>query len=93
MRLPEERWQHIVEDHHEMALMEEVIGTTLLDPDLILRDTDDPATVRLYYRRFLSLPVGDHWICVVVKVSNSDAYIITAYPATRLKRGETLWTK
>ena len=93
IRLPEERWRHILSDHGEMALMEETIGETLSDPDEIMRDAKDPVAVRLYYRWFYGLPVGDHRICVVVKVFNGDAFVLTAYVVSHFKRSEVIWSK
>ena len=94
IRFPEERWQHIIIDHSEMATMEYTIEETLADPDEIIRDDKDPVGVRLYYRWFYGLPrVGDHWICAVVKVFNGDAFVLTAYPVGRFKRSEVIWRK
>ena len=93
IRFPEERWQHILIDHSEMAAMEYTIGETLADPDEIYRDPQDPNTVRLYYRWFNGLPVGDNRICVAVKVFNGDAYVITAFVASHIKGDELLWSK
>ncbi len=93
IRFPEERWRHILIDHSEMAAMEYTIGETLADPDEIYRDPQDPNTVRLYYRWFNGLPVGDNRICVAIKVLNGDAYIITAFVASHIKGDELLWGK
>ena len=73
--------------------MAEVIGETLLNPDEIRRDARDPASVRLYYRWFYGLPVGDHWICVSVKVFNGDSFLLTAYVAGHFKRSGVIWRK
>ena len=94
IRFPEERWRHILHDHGEMELLEETIGETLLDPDAIFRDPDDPDTVRLYYRWFYGLPtVGDNRICVAVKVFNGDAYVLSAFVAGHPKGDDLLWRK
>ena len=94
IRFPEERWQHITSDHEDMALLEDTIGPTLLDPDEIFRDPSDPETMRIYYRWFYGLPVvGDNRICVVVKVFNGDAFVVTAFVASHIKGDELLWRK
>ena len=93
IRFPEERWQHIIGEHPVMALMEEVIGETLLDPDGIFRDPEDPDSIRLYYRWFYGIPLGDGRICVVVKVFNGDAFVISSFPASHIKGDEVIWTK
>ena len=94
IRLPEERWRHILFRHPEMRLLEDTIGATALDPDEIFRDPDDPDTVRLYYRWFYGLPtVGDNRICVAVKVFNGDAFVVTSFVASHIKGDDLLWRK
>ena len=44
--------------------------------------------VLLFHRRS-----GERWICAVVKRAGNMGYLITAYPADRIKRGELLWTR
>jgi hypothetical protein len=39
----------------------------------------------------LGTRVGDKWLCVVVKISEDDAFVVTAYLTNRPKRGELLW--
>lgn len=93
IRLPEERWQHIISGHPIMAQLEEVITVTLLDPDEIRRDPDDPETVTLYYRRFEGVRTGNRRYVVAVKSLDSDAYVLTSHPAGHPKPGEVTWTK
>ena len=45
----------------------------------------------LYYRFYLGTRVGDKWLCVVVKVSGEDAFVVTAYLTNKPKRGVVLW--
>ena len=94
IRFPEERWRHIISEHADMALLEDTIGATLLEPDEIFRDPEDPETVRLYYRWFYDLPgFGIERICVTVKVFNGDAFVVTAFIAGHIKGDELLWRK
>ena len=88
IRFPEERWQHILGGHPELAAMEQTIGATLLSPDYIRRDAADPATVRLYYRWFPNTPYGGKWVKVAVKFFNGDAFVVTAMATGRIKRSE-----
>ena len=53
----------------------------------VRRSVGDP-TVLLFHRR--SAP---RWVCAVAKREGSDGFLITAYPADRIKQGEILWTK
>ena len=41
--------------------------------------------------RKASLRVGDKWLCVVVKYTADDAFVLTAYLTDKLKKGEQLW--
>jgi hypothetical protein len=43
------------------------------------------------YRYYLRTIVGGKYLCTVVKVSETDAFVLTAYLTDRIKRGETLW--
>ena len=49
------------------------------------------AAARLYYRHYVGTPVGDKFMCVVVKVSGPDAFVITAYLTDRVKKGKQIW--
>jgi hypothetical protein len=91
IRLPEERLNHIYITHSYMNGMEWTIEETLKDPDMLMGSTSDPGSVRLYYRWFHGTLVGDKYICVVVKILESDAFIMTAYVATYIKDCVELW--
>jgi hypothetical protein len=91
VRLTDERRQHILE-HPEMAGMESALAETLGDPQLVIRSqTDETAT--LNYRYYLQTLVSGKWLCVVVKYSDADAFVLTAYLTDKPKRGEVLWRK
>ena len=51
--------------------------------------TDEAA--RLYYRFYSGTPMGDKFVCVVVKVRPGDAFILTAYLTDKPKKGTILW--
>lgn len=93
IRFPEERWQHILSHHSIMADKEDVIGKTLLDPDEIRLDPDDPNAVKLYYRWFEGIRTGNRRYVVAVKFLNGDAFVLTSCPAGHRKPGEIIWTK
>jgi len=91
LRLTHEREVHIL-THPEMADMEPALEEALAGPDSVVESNSDP-TVRLYYRRFLETPVGDKFLCVVVKVIEVDAFVITAYLTDKVKQGRILWER
>ena len=87
IRLPEERWQHILSQHSIMIGREDVIGICLLDPDEIRLDPDDPDTVKLYYRWFEGALAGNRRYVVAVKFLNGDAYVLTHVPPAIANQG------
>jgi hypothetical protein len=92
IRLTDERWEHIMSDHPEMFGQLEKISETVSSPDCIMMSrTDDE--VELFYRYYHSTPVKDKFMCVVLKVTKNDLFIITAYFTDTVKRGEVLWQK
>jgi hypothetical protein len=64
------------------------VAQTLSDPDEVRRSVGDPLVV-LFHRR--SGP--RRWVCAVVKRADGVGYLITAYPADKIKPGEVLWTR
>jgi hypothetical protein len=91
VRLTDERWRHILE-HAEMVGMDEAVSQTLRDPQPVIRSRTD-ATARLNYRYYFRTLAGDRWLCVVVKYSETDAFVLTAYLTDKPKKGEVLWRK
>jgi hypothetical protein len=91
VRLTDERLEHILE-HTELSEMQGELKEVLQIPDEVrLSQADDD--VRLFYRFYPHTRVGGKWLCVVVKYSSVDAFVITAYLTGRLKAGETIWPK
>lgn len=60
---------------------------TLANPDEVRRSVNDPE-VLLFHRR-----VTPRWVCAVVRRAGEIGYLITAYPADRIKQGGLVWTK
>ena len=89
IRLTEERWKHISE-HPEMAGMREALEETLRAPEVVQESMSNPAA-RLYYRFYHRTMVGGKYLCVVVKLADEDAFVVTAYLTDRLKKGRVLW--
>jgi hypothetical protein len=89
VRLTDERLRHILE-HPEMVGMEAALEETLRRPQYVIQSQIDPAT-ELSYRFYVGTRVGDKWLCVVVKYSAHDAFVVTGYLTDRVKRGAQLW--
>ena len=91
IRLTDERLAHIKE-HPEMVNMEMSLEETLHGPQLVIRSSTD-ASANLNYRYYYGTLVGDKWLCVVVKYTNDDAFVLTAYLTDKPKKGEQLWPR
>jgi len=89
VRVTDERLAHIL-DRPEMRNMREEIIETLQSPAEVRVSRSD-ASVRLFYEFYARTRVGDKWLCIVVKYSENDAFVITAYLTDKLKTGEILW--
>lgn len=87
IRLTEERWLHIVENHDDLAGYYEDILETVAEPDLVLPGYGSSLiAVRPHgHRRYLFV--------VYRQVSNDDGFIITAYFSTKLDRKKAIWTR
>ncbi len=88
IRLTEERWFHIVENHDELAGLSDDVLITVEDPDYIVRGwTDELLAVR---------KINDKYLVVVYKELENDGFIITAFITKKvdkvLKRG-IVWQK
>lgn len=91
VRLTDERLAHIFE-HPEMVGMADRIEETLAEPERVIESLGDPEA-RLYYRFYLGTQVGDKHLCVVVKMAQNDAFVLTAYLITKPVGGKQLWPK
>ncbi len=90
VRLSDERLVHILE-HPEMEGLEAAIAETLAKPECVIQSLSDERA-RLYYRYYLGTRVGDKFLCVVVKLTDGDAFVLTAYLTDRVKRGTLVWS-
>jgi len=89
IRLTDERWRHI-EEHPEMMGLRRAIAETLHEPEAVIQSASDPLA-RLYYRFYHRTMVGGKHLCVVVKVRQDDAFVVTAYLTDRVKKGTVIW--
>lgn len=91
IHLTDERMAHIVE-HPEMRGLESAIEQTLKEPQKVIQSLSD-LQARLHYRFYVGTQVGDKYLCVVVKLSGDDAFVLTAYLTDNIKRGVRIWPK
>ena len=91
VRLTEERRKHILE-HPEMKGMLDNIKETLSEPQRVIQSLSDK-DANLYYRFYIGTKVGNKYLCVVVKMANKDAFVLTAYLTDSIKKGEIIWLR
>lgn len=88
IRITKEHWERIIMNKHPvMRGREDDIKKALEEPDEIRLDPKN-AKVYRYHRKF-----GDRYIRVVVKHLDDEAFFITAFPETKVGRGELAWPK
>lgn len=87
VRLPEERLKHI-RLREEMHGQKEKIFDTLKKPDCVKVSLHDDA-VLIFYKWYDKTPVTSKYMSVVVKYNPDDKFILAAFFADKIKRGET----
>jgi len=87
IRLTDERWFHIVENHDDVAGYYDQVLDTVENPDFILTGYGGALiAVRAMGRR--------KYLAVVYKeTSRNDGFIITAYFTSRIIKGSIRWRK
>jgi hypothetical protein len=89
VRLTDERWGHIVENHDELAGRLDEVLDSVADPDIIVSGA---AEELLAVKR-----IDDKWLVVVYKeISSSDGFIITSFISSRIQyilKKRTIWKK
>lgn len=88
IKFTEERRLHIAIRHPELEEKENDIAKTLTHADFVQESVYDKR-VLLYYRNI----DRKEYFVVVVKVLNNHGFIITAYVANIIKKGEIIWKK
>ena len=85
IRLTDERWLHIVENHDDMAGYHDEVLETIEDPQWILQG---------YRGAFIAVKAlgRRRYLCVVYKEQDSeDGFVITAYTTSRINRRSIVW--
>ncbi len=91
IRTTEEYWELITELKHPIIKKyENEVKETLQDPDEV-RVSKKDSTVFLYYKQYRRLKM--RYICVLTKRLNSEGFIISAYLADKIKKGNIIWQK
>ncbi len=65
---------------------------TLIDPDEI-RASIQSSEILLFYKLYQKTPVTTKYVIVVVKTSNEEGFIVTAFYTDKIKKGDTIWRK
>jgi len=88
IRLTEERWFHIVENHDELAGYYDEVLNTIEDPDFIIKG---------YRGALIALKkMNNKFLAVIYKELNpNEGFIITAYFTSKIKleKEEIIWQK
>lgn len=87
IRLPDERWAHISEEHAELAEMRELVLETVAKPQRILAGgAGELLAVR-------EIETGK-WLVVAYRENEDDGFIITAFLTRRgrsLEKRQVIW--
>lgn len=88
IRLTDERWRHIVENHEDIAGYYDAVLQTVEDADYIIKGYGEALIALQEIKR-------NKFLAVVYKKFDDDGFIITAYFTSKLKleREEILWKK
>ncbi len=87
IRLTKERWTHILEEHGELAQLQQQILDTVAKPSRILAGGEGELLA-------LHETEPGKWLIVVYRENNDDGFIITAFLTRRersLNRRKQLW--
>ena len=89
IRLPDERWTHIVEGHPEMAGHRNDVLLTLIEPDFVVEGLQGELLAARLTR-------NDKALVVVYREELNDGFVLTAYFTTKtdkLRKRKTVWKK
>lgn len=89
IRLTDERWTHITEEHCELAGLRLEVIETIADPSRILAGREGELLA------VQEISIGKHLV-VVYREFDSDGFIITAFLTSKVKslnRRTQLWPK
>lgn len=88
IRLPDERWQHIIERHGGLAAQKAFVLETVTAPDRILSGNEGALMA------IRAMEPGRVLVVVYKEISPEDGFIVTAFPTRRLNsldRRQQVW--
>lgn len=89
IRLTEERWFHIVENHDEMAGFFDEVLSTVEDPDFVIQGHGDAviALRTIGRKKFMSV--------IYKEIGQEDGFVVTAFLTrkVRIEKEVVLWEK
>lgn len=89
VRVTRERWEIVATVKHPvMAGRDGSVKLALESPDEARQRRTDPE-VLLFYKA----EAPRRWTCAVVKRTDSEAFLVTAYPTDAIKEGVRIWPK
>lgn len=82
IRLPDERWNHIIEEHGELGFFKQEVLQTLANPQRIVAgQVGELIAIRAIEK--------EKWLVVIYKEDKKDGFVITAF----LTRRRRWWEK
>jgi len=85
IRITKNYWDFIITKHESVKYMENEVAETLINPEIVRLSKNDP-NVYLYYSKYRK-----YYLCVVCKHFDKGGFIITAYLADKIKKGELIY--
>ena len=77
IRLTDERWQHIIDNHDELIGKRKLVLDTVTNPDIIIQGKQDEL--------FAIHKIHRQWLVVIYKeIDSNDGFIITAFLTSRI---------
>lgn len=89
IRLEEERWFHIVENHDYMSGLSSDVLDTIEKPDVIIKGKKGELIAAKEFK-------GRHLMVIYKETSKQDGFVITAFMTSeveRIKRKGVIWKK
>jgi hypothetical protein len=87
IRLPDERWEHIIQRHADISDQKELLLKTISEPTRILQGNKDELLA------IQEIKPGK-WLVVIYKEDSMDGFVITAFSTRKvnsLNRRQQIW--
>jgi hypothetical protein len=87
IRLTEERWFHIIENHNDLAGYYDNVLNTIENPDFVLRGYKGAliAIKGIAKRRYLAV--------VYKELTRNDGFVLSAYFTSKIRKRSIVWRK